>query len=276
MRSHFRMSSSAAIACAVSGATALMAGVCSAQVVAADSASNPIYTGGWSSGQNAGTGFGAWSFDGTDPAGGPYYGISGSPAWTLGVTNSNSGLAVAGRSITGGLQATETFQAIIQNPVNNAGTGTYRGFDILFANSATNNPGGDNTSALRLQVFDYFNPSMYWSIQDGGSGHSTTLSGMTTGTSAMILDLIVGAGNQYSLILAPESNPNDPYLVTSGTLASSINYVDFRNYNTASGGVNDTANNLSISSMEVIVPEPSSLALAGLGAISFMLARRRK
>src|SRR5215469_873360 len=103
MRSHFRKSGNAAIACAVSGVTALMTGICSAQV-ASDSASNPIYSGGWSAGQNGGTGFGAWSFTGTDPSGAPYYGI-GSSGWTLATTNSSSGLANAGRSITGGLQA---------------------------------------------------------------------------------------------------------------------------------------------------------------------------
>jgi hypothetical protein len=274
------MSSSAAIACAVSGATALMTGVSSGQIIASDSASNPIYSGGWAAGQNGGTGFGAWSFNGTDPTpAGTYQGISSASslgtAWTVLANSSSTGLGNAGRSINGGLQPTQTFQAIIQNPVNNAGIYTYRGFDILFTSGTDNNVGGDNSAALRLSVFDYFNPSMNWHINDAGS-QGTTLSAMTTGNSAMILDLIVGAGNTYSLSLAPESNPNSPYLTASGTLASSIDYVDFRNYNATSGGLNDPANNLSISSMEVIVPEPSALALGGLGAISFMLVRRRK
>ena len=64
MRSHFRMSGGVAKACAVSGATAMLTGICSAQI-AADYATNPTYSGGWSAGQNAGSGFGAWSFDGT-------------------------------------------------------------------------------------------------------------------------------------------------------------------------------------------------------------------
>jgi hypothetical protein len=261
-----------------------MTGVCSAQVVASDSASNPIYSGGWSAGQNGGTGFGAWSFNGTDPSGAPYYGISSSSAvgtgWTLGVTNSNSGLANAGRSITGGLTAGERFQTIIQTPVNNNGAGyTYRGFDILFTSATDNNVGGDNTSALRLSVFDFYNSAMNWTINDGtytSSALHTGVSGITTGASAMLVDLLVGPANAYSITLAPESNPNSPYFTYSGTLASSIDYVDFRNYNTTSGGLNDTANNFNIGSMEVIVPEPSVLALGGLGAISFMLVRRRK
>lgn len=276
MRSHFRISSSAAVACAVSGVTALMAGVCSGQIIASDSASNPIYSSGWSAGQNGGSGFGAWSFNGTDPVGAPLQGMSSGPAWTIFNTNSTSGLANAGRSITGGLLAGETFQTIIQNPINNSGTYTYRGFDILFTSGTDNNVGGDNTAALRLSVFDYYNPSMNWNVTDSSSHPNTTLSAMTTGTSPMILDLTVGPANAYALTLAPESNPNSPYLTYTGTLASSIDYVDFRDYNTASGGLSDTANNFGISSMEVIVPEPSSLALAALGSISFMLIRRRK
>src|SRR5215831_394756 len=98
MRSHFRMSSSAAIACAVSGATALMTGVSSAQILAYDSATDPTYSSGWSAGQNGGTGFGAWSFNGTDPTpAGTYQGISSSSsvgtAWTMLANSSSTGLA---------------------------------------------------------------------------------------------------------------------------------------------------------------------------------------
>ena len=256
-----------------------MTGVCSGQIYASDSASNPTYSGGWSAGQNGGFGFGAWSFDGTDPTGAPLQSLGTSSGlgttWSLFNTNSGSGLANAGRSIIGGLQASQTFQAIIQNPVNNAGTYTYRGFDILFTSATDNNGPGVNTAALRLSVFDYFNPSMHWGINDGTGSHSTSLSAMTTGASGMIVDLTLNTATTYTLTLAPQSSPHSPYLTFSGTLASAIDYVDFRDYNTASGGPNDTANNFSISSMEV-VPEPSILALVGLGSISFVLWRRRR
>ena len=276
------MSSSAVVACAVSSATVLMAGHCSAQVLAFDSASDPTYSGGWSAGQNGGSGFGAWSFNGTDPTpAGTYQGISTSSSlgtsWSLTAQSSAcTGLANAGRAINGGLQAGQMFQMTLQNPVNNAGIYTYRGFDILFSNNTDNNVGGDNTSALRLSVFDYFNPTMNWHINDTGS-QSTSLSAMTTGASSMILSLTLNSPTGYTLTLAPQSSPNNPYLTYSGTLASTINYVDFRNYNTTSSGLSDNANNMNIGSMEVMtVPEPSSLALTGLGAIGFMLFRRRK
>src|SRR5205823_1168421 len=102
LRSHFLMSS-AAMACALSGATALMTGVCSAQT-AADFATNPTYSGGWAAGQNGGFGFGAWSFNGTDPTpAGTYQGMTSSSSigtsWTLFTHSNSSGLANAGRSI---------------------------------------------------------------------------------------------------------------------------------------------------------------------------------
>lgn len=281
MRSHFRISSGAAVACAVSGATALLTAHCSAQVTAYDSASDPTYVGGWTAGQNGGSGFGAWSFNNTDPTPpGTYQGISTSSAvgtsWSVLANSSSTGLGNAGRAITGGLLAGQTFQLTLQNPVNNAGTYTYRGFDILFSNGSDNNAGGDNTAALRLSVFDYFNASMLWHINDTGS-HSTTASAITTGGSAMVLDLTLNSATDYTLTLAPQSSPNSPYLTFSGTLASPISYVDFRNYNTASAGLSDTPNNINIGTMEVMtVPEPSGIALAALGGISFLLYRRRK
>src|SRR5262249_25645979 len=117
MRSHF-VTSSAAMACALSGATALMTGISSAQIVASDHATDPAYAGGWAAGQNGGSGFGAWSFNGTDatPAG-VYQGMTGSSpigtAWTLFTHDIHTGLANAGRAINGGLQVGQTFETVI-------------------------------------------------------------------------------------------------------------------------------------------------------------------
>src|SRR5438477_10930657 len=162
MRSHFLMNS-AAMACALSAATAMMPGVCSGQS-AADYATNPTYSGGWSAGQNGGYGFGAWSFNGTDatPAGTYQAMSSSSPigtAWTLLTHSSSSGLANAGRGITGGLLPGQTFETVIENPSAYQGFYKYRGFDMLFTGGPDNNGPGVNTAALRLQVFDYYNPS---------------------------------------------------------------------------------------------------------------------
>src|SRR5258707_11960645 len=78
MRSHFLMSS-AAMACALSATTAMMPGVCSGQI-AADYATDATYGGCWAAGQNGGYGFGAWSFNFTDPT----------PPWTYQAMSSSS------------------------------------------------------------------------------------------------------------------------------------------------------------------------------------------
>ena len=274
------------MACAVAGTATLLNGHCSAQsILAADYATNSVYNGGWSAGQNGGHGFGAWSFNANDPAGAPCQSMSTASAlgtaWTMFTTNLPDpppnqnhigGLANAGRAILepGGLQAGQTFQTIIQNPVNTAGIYTYRGFDILFYNGSDNLAGGNNTAGLRLSVFDYFNPTMRWDITDVASEPRTSVSAMTTGASGMIISLTLNSTNTYTLTMSPVSNPNSPYLTYSGTLGTSlpINYVNFRNWNNPnpSGDTNDVADNFQISGMTIIGTQPPQLNIEPAGA----------
>jgi hypothetical protein len=282
MRSHFI--SGAAIACAVTGATAMMASIGSAQV-AYDTATGATYSGGWSAGQNGGYGFGAWSFNGTtDPSGASNPGDqqtmgSAAPlgtAWTLfnltPLAGQGSGISDTGRAITeaGGLQSGQTFQTVIENPT---GYHFYGGYDILFGNATDNNAAGDNTSALRLGVFNYF--GSVWGVNDNSGSTSTGLTAATTAAAGLQLDLTLTSATTYSLVLTP-LNGSGAYTQT-GTLASSlpINYVNFRLYNTPSTGPNDVADNFGIQYME-IVPEPASLALVGLGFGGLLFLRRRK
>jgi PEP-CTERM motif len=275
MRSHFTISSGAAMACAVTGATAMLtASVCSAQI-AADFASDPTYSSGWTAGQNGGSGFGAWSFTGTGGGSGQEMSSASAigTAWTLFNTSSSAGISDVGRAITGGLQVGQTFETVIQNPSTTAGYFTYRGFDILFTGGTDNNAGGDNTSALRAQVFDYFNSSLNWNIKDANPSQNISLTGPTTAAAGVQIDLTLTSATAYSLIMTP-LNGATAYS-QNGTYAGPITYVNFRLYNTASSGPNDVANNFGISYM-TIVPEPTTLALMGLGAAGLMFLRRRK
>ncbi|HWW02999.1 MAG TPA: PEP-CTERM sorting domain-containing protein [Candidatus Acidoferrum sp.] len=274
MRSHFLMSG-AATACALSAATAIMPSVCSAQI-ATDGATDPTYSGGWSAGQNGGSGFGAWSFNGTDPTpAGTYQGMTTSSplgtSWTLFTHANNSGLANAGRGISevGGLQPGQTLETVIDNPT---AFNFYRGFDMLFTSGPDNTAPGNNTAALRLSVFNY--GTTFWHLNDSGSV-STGLSPATTGAAGMRLDLTLTSATAYSLTLTP-LNGATPY-THAGTLAGGpITWVDFRLWDGVSAGPNDTANNFEISSMTITVPEPSTLALIGLGAGGLIFLRRRK
>ena len=280
--SHFKSGRRAAMACAVTGATAMMTGICSGQI-ALDQASNSTYSGGWSAAQNAGSGFGAWSFDGTTSPGGvsdpgaQQTMSSAAPlgrAWTMfnltPAAGQGSGISDVGRAITagGGLQTGQTFQTVIENPT---GYHFFGGFDIMFENATDNKLAGDNTSAVRASVFNYYGSN--WGINDAGGSHPAGLTAATTAAAGLQIDLTLLSATTYSITLTP-LNGATPSTV-NGTYAGPINYVNFRLYNTPSTGPNDVADNFGISYVEV-VPEPSTLALIGLGSAGLAFLRRRK
>ena len=264
----------AVIACVVTGATAMMTGICSGQI-ALDTAMDPTYAAGWHPGQNGGYGFGAWSFNLTDPTppGKQYQAInSPSPigtAWTLMTYANNTGLANAGRSINGGLNPGEVFETVIENP---SSYHFFRGFDILFTGGPDNNAPGNNAAALRLSVFAYFGNN--WGINDTGS-HSTPVSPLDSAMNGMKIDLALTSPTTYALTMTPLNGA--PVYMTTGTLAGPISYVNFREWNGTSAGPSNVAENFGISYLEITaVPEPGTLALVGMGAAGLMFFRRRK
>ena len=271
MRSHFRISTGAAVA----GATAMLTtSVCTAQV-AADYAPDPTYAAGWSAGQNGGYGFGPWSFYGTDPTPGTLQGMSSSSpvgtAWTLFNTSSSSGLATAGRAINGGLQVGQTFETVIDNPST---TQFYRGWGISFLNATENNPGGVNTGEqLSAYHFEYFNYGQ-WTVADLSGNTGTSLYNTDTAAAGMKLDVTLTSASTYSLTMTPLGGSASPYTQT-GSLESGgpITWIEFFMYNTVSGGLEDPAHNFEVAYM-TIVPEPSAVALLGLGSLLFL--RRRQ
>lgn len=269
MRSHFLPTPGAA-ACAVASATLMLNGSASAQpLIAADYATNSVYSTGWSAGQNGGYGFGPWSFDGTDQSPpGQYQGIStASPigtAWTLATYALRSGIANSGRAITepGGLQPGQTLEAIINNPT---GYHFYRGWDICCLNGTNNNPAGVNTAAIRTQVFAYF--ATDWQISDASPVSTHTFLDLTnTAAAGMKFDLTLTSTNTYSLTLTPLSDPSAAYTQT-GPLTTNlpINWVNFRLYWDISTGLNDVADNYEISSMSISLGPVLDIQADGTG-----------
>jgi len=243
-----------------------MNGNCSAgTLIAADYATNATYLSGWSTNQNGGYGFGAWSFDGTVygtnimgtnvdiPAPGALQVMSSSSAvgtaWTLFNLTSTNGISDVGRAILepGGLQPGQTFETVIQNP---AVYHNYRGFDILLYNGTNNLPAGANSAALRTLVFNYFISN--WKLVDNSGPTITPLTAANTGVAGMKLDFTLISTNTYAMTLTPLNNPSAAYTQT-GTLNTNlpINWVNYRLWNGQSSGPNDTAENFEISSMTI-------------------------
>jgi hypothetical protein len=283
MRSHFSIGSGAAKLCAVSSATAMLTGVCSAQI-AADSASNPTYATGWSAGQNGGYGFGPWSFDGTSGSPiqqGMTYGNS-SPynalgtAWTL--YNPNGGLAggdvaSAGRSFAA-LQVGQTIQTVIDNPT---ATSFYRGYGISLLSGADNdNPGSTAGQRVAAYTFEYFSYGK-WFVGDGTGNTGTSLFNTDTAPSGMDLAITLTGANSYQLTMTPLNDPADAY-TQDGTLNNSgpIDWIQYQFYNTTSNP--NASTDFYISSMDITAApdETSTLALLGSGFAGLLFLRRRK
>ncbi len=284
MRSHFRPSEAALMACAVSGATALMTGVCSAQFSAADYATDPTYASGFTEGLNGGYGFGAWSF--AQSTGSPVQtGMSSASAlgtaWTLYNPNgkpAGTDLIDAGRSIVGGLQIGQTISTTIVNPTQ---TWFYRGYAIILASGGQNVGYGGAGGVQRLNVgtFEYYTYGR-WLTPNG-----TPMSGWPywkvapllntdTAPGGMRFDVTLTGADTYSFTMTPLAHPEKAY-TESGTLQNSgtIDWIQFQLYNTASTGPDDVTANMYISGVTV-VPEPSTLGLLGLAGLLFL--RRRQ
>jgi hypothetical protein len=276
MRSHFTLSSAAVAACAVTGVTSLLTSNASAQFSAADYATNSTYSGGWLSGQNGGFGFTSWSFGGT--TGTPVQqGInSSSPfnhigtAWRLfnpfvNPTNSSGDLANAGRGFAP-LGIGQTLETVIDNPTQRK---FYRGYTIRLA-SGTDNTAVERFAAYTFEYFSYGN----WFTGSAGTNTHTSLFDTDTAAGGAKLDFTLTGTNSYYFRLTPLNNPANYYSET-GTLKNSgpIDYILFQFYNTQSDPNNAT--DFYISSI-TIVPEPSSLALIGLGSCGLLFLRRRK
>ena len=264
MRSHFALPRGVATACAVAGATSLLNGNCSGQtLIAADYATNSIYAGCWSAGQNGGYGFGPWSFT-TDPitdgvtsmntmdSTSPYdpFGI----AWTLyapigpavgssnppdtGSTGPPTGdVARAGRALpNGGLQPGQTFSTVISNPTEHR---FFRGYTIVFS-TGTNNIVYDKAGdVLEVGTFAYYQFGGWYTSPTFATG-GTGLFDTDTTTNGMQLDFTLTSPTNYHLVMIPLGNPGLTY-AEDGTFTNTvINWVTYQLYNTDSDFYNFT------------------------------------
>lgn len=245
MRSHFSLPRGVTTACAVAGASTMLNGNCSAQnLIAADYATNSAYANGWLDGQNAGYGFGPWSFGGTSGSvvqqgmtytnSSPYNPLG--TAWTLFnlVVDTNpppSGdVANAGRSIPP-LQVGQTIDIVLDNPPVFSDN---RGYTISFNNSTNNFPSGSAAGQLfAAYTFEYFSYGRWYVGDMSDDRAQTSLFSTDTAPKGTDLTVTLTSTNTYHLTMTPLNNPTNAY-TKSGTfkIDGPLNWIEFQFYNT--------------------------------------------
>ena len=221
--------------------------------VATDNAANSVYSDGWATGDNGGSGFGAWTITSSPNGGfsGTFIGnsVAGPANPDFGIYsggNSNASL-LARRPFTGGAMAVgDRFS------VNLAHTQTINGQIGLSLLSGT-------TSRWTLK---FVGGGTNWLINDGGSDFS---SGQAyAADTSLSFSFTYNGGSSYSYVFGAGSGNN--YTATADI--SNIDGVQFFSTNQGADQ-NMTFNNLA-------VPEPSSASLLTFALSGLLALRRRK
>jgi hypothetical protein len=242
-------------------------------LLGSDSAADPAYNGGWTSGSNGGTGFGAWSFVTNAPGSkGTFMSSSGNNG--DGDGNSSGDINTAGRAwgtfangggeifavrpFTGALSVGQTFSINMDN-------GFIDSTRVVGVRLTSNLSILDN--ATREFEFRFVGGNSAYDVISNPNQTSTL--GFTDG--GLNLVFMLTSASTYSLSVTRFHDTAAPVVWnTTGTLVSGnpILGVALRNLSAGSGSQRDGYFN----SMS-ITPEPASLALLAGGLL--MLRRRR-
>ena len=269
---------------AIVAACALGAGTSLAILVAQDQADNAPYNDGWQTGDNGGSGFGAWTIQtqsgGQDGFNGNFIGTSANNAFGTTTPNidtsgeafgtyANTGNSAVGfRDFTGGqLAFKSTFAWSMDNGfIDDAGGAV----GLTLRNGSADSSASDYNAGVRFE-FQFLQGNANYSYIDSTGSHDTGIA--FTGTGLRLALTLTGI-NTYSLSI---SNLASGVVSTfSGTLGGTANSSldSFAVYNrfAGSGGSRDAFFNL----FEVTaVPEPSTVMLWATGMGTLYYGRRR-
>jgi hypothetical protein len=219
----------------VSGATFWSAAMCYAQM-AFDSASDPVYADGWQPGDNGGSGFTPWNFDGGYIFAGTNYtyatplyaqiddGLQGGTqfsnphnaigrAWAIGASHQdNEGGIHIGRGFSP-LRIGQTLKVVFDNPTSrsffkgyfirlNGGTGGTNGniCNLGYGCSHPNFPDGYPVGKNNLSRFEYFNFGE-WSLYDAGASPNVNVFDTDTSAAGAIYKVTRTGTDTYDVSL---------------------------------------------------------------------------
>ncbi len=262
-------------------------------------------------GDNGGFGFTPWNFDSAYIASGNYakplgynYGNYAAgvndivtdgafnalgQAWRMGL-NPNSGVNRAGRGFAP-LQIGQTLKVVFDNPTErqffkgyfirlNGGTGGVNG-NIANSNDQPATLGGTPVRKMYLSRFEYFNNGEFTIVDADDPGppnsDSTSTGIFDTDTSAAgALFAVTRTGTDTYRVLLDPIGPG-PSFTLNETFANPgvpVDWIEFTMFNTSVDPAKAT--DLYIKSMEIVVPEPASAALAAVAGVGALAAGRPK
>jgi len=245
-----------------------------AQIIASDNATNSVYTNNFV-GVDGGSGFQAWTAATPTGGGGSYLGSTGlAGTRTFGIYSGNTGSMSVYRKFDAPLLAGDTFSLNLgYTSVNNGGT---IGINLFSGGAWRLNFGFTGGQSL-WRVADnssvgagYDATGIGWAGGTGWDGNSGTPD--IPGTTLNFAFTRGSAANQYRVVISQGAQTFDtgPTFYTTGAGSGNTNIDEIEIYTSNQGGDQNVGfNNL------LIVPEPSSASLIGLGIAGLLALRRR-
>ena len=265
----------------------------SAVIIAADNASSAPYNDGWQNGDNGGFGFGAWGFGGFGTSGG-FIGDSTANAGGSGGINTTVGPDAnvsAPRSWGTFANPGALFDAHRSIPtLSQESTLSLRMDNGFIRGPSDGSPNGSVGVSFRstptfknMLEFFFTGGDASYTYLDGDGFHATgigfTGNGLTLGlhlTSASTYSLVVSNGDSTVLLGTFAGNLGNN---TDGHLSLALNDVRPFNFSAqrfaGDGAADAFFNSFQVDAVVAAVPEPTMVAMLGLGGIIIWFRRRR-
>jgi hypothetical protein len=248
--------------CVAGAASAWTSAVCYAQL-ASDSAMDSVYADGWQEGDNGGSGFEPWNFDGSYT--GAIHEIDSTSqfnnlgtAWRMAFTA--GGLPRAGRGFEP-LVAGQTLRMVIDNPTRRV---FFKGYTVRFTAGGSNlcyggmpcTPGAMPKERMAVYVFEYGTSGAWLTSDLADDNFQTPLNDLDTALAGMQIDFTITGPETYELVMDPLGTA-DTYTQSgslSNTGAGPIDWLEFEFYNSPTNPAQAT--DFYIKSIEILGDAP--------------------
>ena len=245
--------------------------------IATDEADNSPYTTGpsWSSGQNGGSGFGAWTLDGPGDNNGAHGGFF------IGDSSNNAGGSSGNINTSGvswGMYANNSQVVDAIRPFTGGSLNIGQELDFKidngFLSSGSTEGFGLQTSggANRLEFYFTGGNSDYTLADNAGNQDS----GIGFTGNGLSITFALQSADTYLMTVTPNGGPTSTFSGTlEGVAGTGIDQLRFFDFNGGNGLTNPSDGDFYVNELAV-VPEPSTIATGVLAVLGAFLLRRRR